>query len=101
MLLEASANIKRLGHSTSKIIIDIYSNITNKMSNNSIRPVLPEPLLPKLPTISDITCPIQLQNPENNFAIKLPPLSGDSKSDVSITHKIVSPLDLSYFIFCE
>lgn len=40
MLLEASANIKdiqeRLGHSTSSITMDVYSHVTNNMSNNSV-----------------------------------------------------------------
>ncbi|GEA30286.1 tyrosine-type recombinase/integrase [Clostridium diolis] len=40
MLLEAGANIKdiqeRLGHSTSSITMDVYSHVTNKMSNNSV-----------------------------------------------------------------
>ena len=40
MLLEAGANIKdiqeRLGHSTSSITMDVYSHVTNNMSNNSV-----------------------------------------------------------------
>ena len=39
MLLEAGANIKgiheRLGHSKSSITMDVYSYVTNSMSNNS------------------------------------------------------------------
>ena len=42
------------------------------------------PLPPELPDRSDNMCPIQLQNPQNNFSIKLFPFNSNFPSDVSI-----------------